>query len=97
MGKLKIDDDIILGLNDPYERIANAIILQAVKDYVNCGCDNSTPTGYECYNFFYSEWFETLTNISPDYIIKICHQLLENNNNINNVYHVGGRKARGKK
>ena len=50
-----------------YENLGNAIILQAVKDWKN---------GYrrkECEDFFYSEWFKTLTNIHPDYIMKVCH------------------------
>lgn len=49
-----------------YENLANAIILQAVKDYKN---------GYrrqEVENFIYSDWFKTLTNVHPDYIMKLC-------------------------
>ena len=52
--------------NRGYEDLANAIILQAVKDYKN---------GYsrgEIERFFNSQWFKTLTNVSPDYIMKIC-------------------------
>lgn len=52
--------------NRGYEDLANAIILQAVKDYKN---------GYrrdEIKRFFDSQWFKTLTNIDPDYIMKIC-------------------------
>ena len=50
-----------------YENLANAIILQAMKDYVD---------GYrteECRKFFKSDWFKTLTNIDGDYIIKLCN------------------------
>lgn len=49
-----------------YEALASAIILQAVKDY---------KRGYhrnEVEHFIYSEWFKTLTNIHPDYIMKVC-------------------------
>lgn len=49
-----------------YEALASAIVLQAVKDY---------KRGYrrdEVENFIYSEWFKTLTNIHPDYIMKVC-------------------------
>lgn len=47
-----------------YENLANAIILQAVKDYPSRTKDVE--------NFFHSDWFSVLTNISPDYIIKVC-------------------------
>ena len=53
-------------MNRGYEDLGNAIILQAVKDWKN---------GYrreEVERFFYSQWFKTLTNIDPDYIMKIC-------------------------
>jgi len=95
MDNIKIDSDYIMGIDDPVERLTNAIILQAVKDYINCGCDNESPMGRECYNFFYSQWFETLTNIHPDYIIKICHQLLEENGNINSIFRTGYRRNKG--
>lgn len=54
-----------MGVNECYENLANAIILQAVKDYKS----NSK----ECERFFRSEWFKVLTNVDPDYIIKLCH------------------------
>ena len=53
-------------MNKGYEALASAIILQAVKDY---------KRGYrrdEVERFIYSEWFKTLTNIHPDYIMKVC-------------------------
>ena len=53
---------------DPYENLANAIIIQAVKDYTN---------GYrkeECEKFFNSEWYRTLTELPSECIIKIANQ-----------------------
>lgn len=49
-----------------YENLANAIILQAIKDY---------KSGYrkkEVMDFFRSEWFSELTNVPASSIIKIC-------------------------
>ena len=51
-----------------YENLANAIILQAMRDYT----EGSEITKRECTNFFKSDWFEVLTDVSPDYILKVC-------------------------
>lgn len=59
----------ILKNGKPLENLCNAIVLQAVKDYVK---------GYrreECLNFFRSDWYKCLTNIPPENIIKIARQL----------------------
>ncbi len=47
-----------------YENLANAIILQAIKDYPSHTEDVE--------RFFHSDLFSVLTNIHPDYIIKVC-------------------------
>jgi hypothetical protein len=62
---------------EPYEELANAIILQAVKDYrkalkhlANCPQDYitlSVKQGVE--RFFRSRWFEVLTSIDPEMLI----------------------------
>ena len=51
-----------------YEQLANAIIIRAVKDYKS----GSERTKAECRKFFYSDWFKSLTNVHPDYIMKVC-------------------------
>ena len=54
--------------NEAYEDLANAIIVQAVKDYQN---------GYnreECMKFFKSDWYKILTDLPPERIIEICQQ-----------------------
>ena len=56
---------------DPYEELANAIIIQAAKDYRAAGkALKKTPgsmsdikTVRECERFFNSDWFRTLTNV----------------------------------
>lgn len=51
---------------DPYERLANAIILQAVKDYRLCS--RSDPAG-EIERFFLSDWFEVLTRLDGQVLL----------------------------
>ena len=52
--------------DEAYHNLANAIILQAIKDYKN---------GYkrkEVIEFFRSGWFKELTDIPASSIIRIC-------------------------
>ena len=70
MGKAK--GERIVG--EPYEKLANAIILQAVKDWRTAyrACRRSYRDTvsrnhmYECESFFRSNWFKTLTNGNID-------------------------------
>ena len=63
---------------DPYESLANAIVLQAVKDYrdamkkLSRGRSNKTAeaTRDECLRFFRSGWFSVLTSVDPEYLIR---------------------------
>ncbi|MEE1351751.1 MAG: hypothetical protein UHM23_06845 [Clostridia bacterium] len=50
-----------------YEELANAIIIQAVKDYRHT---NSPQVKNEIRRFFKSEWFTMLTNADGGMIIK---------------------------
>jgi len=67
---------------DPYEELANAIILQAVKDYRlalkrysrHPKKDAFTQNKEELERFFRSEWFGVLTNLDPELLI---HRLRE--------------------
>jgi len=52
---------------DPYENLANAIILRAVEDYRLT--DNEKELE-EIERFFHSDWFATLTRLDPDLLIK---------------------------
>lgn len=52
---------------DPYENLANAIILRAVEDYRLT--DNEKELE-EIEDFFHSDWFATLTRLDPDLLIK---------------------------
>ena len=51
---------------NPYEELANAIVLQAVKDY-RLHDDEQELASIERY--FRSGWFNTLTSIDPEMLI----------------------------
>lgn len=51
---------------NPYEELANAIVLQAVKDY-RLHDDERELASLE--RFFRSGWFSTLTSIDPEMLI----------------------------
>ncbi len=63
---------------DPCERLANAIILQAVKDYRDAckklarGKTNHAAevVKEECRRFFLSDWFSVLTNIDGAMLVR---------------------------
>ena len=62
---------------NPYEELANAIVLQAVKDY-RLNDDERELASIE--RFFRSSWFSTLTSINPEMLIsklrkeKVCYE-----------------------
>ncbi|MCH4000657.1 MAG: hypothetical protein LKF15_10635 [Lachnospiraceae bacterium] len=63
---------------DPYENLANAIIIQAADDYVaalkriqkNPGNKAALHDAMSIENFFHSGWFGVLTSVDPDYLIE---------------------------
>lgn len=65
-------------MTDPYENLSNAIILQAVKDHREALRKHSKRSRYdpalqtinEVERFFRSEWFERLTSIDPEMLIR---------------------------
>jgi hypothetical protein len=68
---------------DGYERLANAIILQAVKDY-RYAKHSATRASIE--RFICYEWFKALTSIDGECLVDdpICQLLLE-------MRYVGGK------
>ena len=52
---------------DPYENLAQAIILQAVKDYRLTDDEQEVA---EIERFFRSDWFGVLSKVDPEYLIK---------------------------
>ena len=69
-------------MNNPYERLANAIILQAAKDYrLALKILNKHPQSSkalyikkEVEQFFHSNWYSLLTTIDPEMIIHKLNQ-----------------------
>ena len=65
-------------MNEPYENLANAIVLSAVKDYREAskklarGRRNkeAQQTKDECLRFFRSKWFTVLTSVDPEFLIE---------------------------
>ena len=61
-----------------YQALANAIIIQAAKDYKAAvrllkrhpDSRASMNTAMEIERFFYSPWYSVLTNVDPDYLIQ---------------------------
>ena len=64
-------------MNDTYKRLANAIILQAVKDYRNAlkrlkkhpRNETALYTKREVERFFRSDWYTSLTTVDPEMLI----------------------------
>lgn len=64
-------------MDDPYRTLANAIIVQAAKDYRkalrqlqrNPRYETARNEKNEVERFFHSEWFHCLTNVDPDYLL----------------------------
>lgn len=57
-----------------YEKLANAIVLQAVRDWR----DGSEEDKREVEHFFRSSWFSVLTRLEPDILIsKLRKELSE--------------------
>ena len=63
---------------DSYERLANAIVLQAAKDYCTAlkrvarhpKDRDGLATKNECERFFRSGWFGVLTGIDPEMLMR---------------------------
>ena len=54
-------------MNTPYENLANAIVLQAVKDYRQREAPHEIS---EIEAFFRSDWFHVLTQIDGEWLIR---------------------------
>lgn len=62
---------------DPYNKLANAIIIQVAKDYrsalkrlkINSSNRIAMSDAMECERFFRSDWYSTLTDVDGEYLI----------------------------
>ncbi|XJS11222.1 hypothetical protein ACF3NG_03020 [Aerococcaceae bacterium WGS1372] len=65
-------------MDNPYERLAHAIIIQAVKDYRKaCKRLKLSPQSeaankhfFSCQKFFLSEWFKEITDADGEHLLK---------------------------
>ena len=65
-------------MTDPYENLANAIILQAVKDYREARKklkkrpknEDAKLMVEDCESFFRSDWFTALTSLDGEMILR---------------------------
>ena len=55
--------------DEPYRLLADAVILQAVKDYRKALKRDNRAVKRECCRFFRSQWFKELTNIDGELLI----------------------------
>ena len=67
---------------DPWENLANTIILQAVKDYRRVLKAPEKPANMksirECEQFFRSAWYRSLTTVDGEMIIAKLREEAEN-------------------
>ena len=69
-------------MTEPYESLANAIVLQAVKDWRSAvrtlkkrpRYDPAKQMRDECERFFLSDWFEELTSVDGRVILRKLKQ-----------------------
>ncbi len=68
-------------MTTPYENLANAIVMQAVKDYRGAQHSmrrypnaNAKAMIKDCEKFFLSGWFEALTGANGEFILKKLQQ-----------------------
>lgn len=67
---------------DPYQELANAIIVSASRDYMSAYKKYlRTGEGYEKVmreeKFFYSDWFGILSDANPDYLVEAMRKKCE--------------------
>lgn len=67
---------------DPYQELANAIIVSASKDYMRAykkylrtGLDYGKVMKEE--RFFFTDWFNTLSDANPDYLVQAMRKKCE--------------------
>jgi hypothetical protein len=64
--------------SDPYQNLANAIVAQAAQDYLsalkklkkNPRNRMAMDEAMQMEKFFHSGWYEILTDVDPDYLIR---------------------------
>ena len=62
-------------LANPYQELANAIIVQAIEDYKSALKSRDKGKQNNLKKFFHSQWFEFLTSVSPKLILSYIEWL----------------------
>lgn len=71
---------------DGYQNLANAIVIQAVRDFRKCakiikrrgyGSKEAVNEMRSIAEFIKSSWFKTLTSIDPDYLLEKLKEEVE--------------------
>ena len=70
---------------EAYENLANAIVLSTVKDYKaalirlkrNPESKSAADDVKRQEKFFYSSWYEVLTDLNPDYLIRKMKDMVD--------------------
>lgn len=77
------------GLNiNPYNRLANAIIIQAAKDYRKALLTNDSTSIHGLEHFFGSEWFALLTDLDGDALAQNIKRSVINEHNQTKIRHL---------
>ena len=69
-----------------YENLANAIIRQAVNDFRSAlrhlkkdpDSESAKQAVQRLERFFYSEWYEVLTNLDASYLLRKVREMIDN-------------------
>jgi len=75
----------IVSEQEAYENLANAIVLSAVEDYKaallrqkrNPESISAAEDLKRLEKFFYSDWYEVLTDLDPGYLIRKMKEMIE--------------------
>ena len=73
------------GKDHGFEDLANAIVYSGVRDYKralirlkrNPDSKSAEKAVKECERFLYSSWFEMLTDVHPDYLVRHLKQEID--------------------
>jgi len=75
----------IVGEREAYEDLANAIVVTAVQDYKHAlvrlkrhpESESAKRDVERLEKFFFSEWYELLTNLDPSYLIRKLKEAID--------------------
>lgn len=75
----------LVGDERGYEDLANAIVLSGVKEYKRAlirlkrhpDSESAKRAVREGEKFLYSHWFEMLTNVHPDYLVRKLKEMID--------------------